>query len=156
MLILYTRFAFAYATDKHTAAQASQFLTNVKLLFPYKMKHVLTDNGSEFKKEFDQAVESHWHTYPRTPKMNAHCERFNRTLQDELVDYNLYDLVNTDEFNKKMVDYLLWYNLKRPHYALGQISPVDYIKINEDKYKKKCDMLWTHTKNRLMPSYSVR
>ena len=109
------------------------------------MKHVLTDNGSEFKKEFDQAVESHWHTYPRTPKMNAHCERFNRTLQDELVDYNLYDLVNTDEFNKKMVDYLLWYNLKRPHYALGQISPVDYIKINEDKYKKKCNMLWTHT-----------
>jgi len=29
--------------------------------------------------------------YPRTPKMNAHCELFNRTLQDELVDYNLYD-----------------------------------------------------------------
>jgi transposase InsO family protein len=142
---LYTRFAFAYATDKHTAAEASQFLTNVKLLFPYKMKHVLTDNGSEFKKEFDQAVESHWHTYPRTPKMNAHCERFNRTLQDELVDYNLYDLVNTDEFNKKMADYLLWYNLKRPHYALGQISPVDYIKMNEDRYKKKCNMLWTHT-----------
>ena len=50
---LYTRFTFAYATDKHTTAQASQFLTNVKLLFPYKMKHVLTDNGSEFKKEFD-------------------------------------------------------------------------------------------------------
>jgi transposase InsO family protein len=37
------------------------------------------------------------HLTPRTPKMNAHCERFNRTLQDELVDDNLYDLEDTDE-----------------------------------------------------------
>ena len=28
----------------------------------------------------------HSHTYPRTPKMNAHCERFNRTVQEEFVD----------------------------------------------------------------------
>lgn len=142
---LYTRFAFAYATDKHTAAEAGRFLTNIKQLFPFEMKNVLTDNGSEFKKEFDQQVESHWHTYPKTPKMNAHCERFNRTLQDELINYNFYDLENTDEFNEKMSDYLFWYNAKRPHYALGQIAPIEYIKMNEDKYRKKCNMLWTHT-----------
>jgi len=57
---LYTRFAFAYATDKHTAAEAGRFLTNIKQLFPFEMKNVLTDNASEFKKEFDQQVESHW------------------------------------------------------------------------------------------------
>jgi transposase InsO family protein len=61
------------------------------------MEHVLTDNGSEFKKEFYEQVNHHWHTYLRTPKMNAHCERFNRTLQDELLDDNLYDLEDTDE-----------------------------------------------------------
>ena len=142
---LYTRFAFAYATDKHTAAEAGRFLTNIKQVFPFKMKHVLTDNGSAFKKEFDEQVDHHWHTYPRTPKMNAHCERFNRTLQDELVDDNLYDLEHTDEFNEKMSDYLFWYNAKRPHYALGQIPPIEYIKMNEEKYREKCNMLWTHT-----------
>ena len=142
---LYTRFAFAYATDKHTAAEAGRFLTNIKQLFPFEMKNVLTDNGSEFKKEFDEQVDNYWHTYPRTPKMNAHCERFNRTLQDELVDYHLYELENTEVFNEKMSDYLFWYNAKRPHYSLGQISPIEYIKMNEKKYGKKCNMLWTHT-----------
>ncbi len=92
------------------------------------MKHVLTDNGSEFKKEFDEQVCNHWYTYPKTPKMNAHCERFNRTLQDELVDDTLYDLEDTNEFNDKMSDYLFWYNAKRPHDALGQISPIEYLK----------------------------
>ncbi|MDC9727393.1 MAG: DDE-type integrase/transposase/recombinase [Candidatus Thioglobus sp.] len=154
---LYTRFAFAYATDKHTALEAGRFLTNIKALFPFEMQHILTDNGSEFKKEFDEQVDNHWHTYPRTPKMNAHCERFNRTLQDELIDYHLYDLENTDEFNEKMSDYLFWhpkgicslrswaYNAKSAHYSLGQIAPIEYIKMNEKKYRKKCNMLWTHT-----------
>jgi transposase InsO family protein len=77
--------------------------------------------------------------------MNAHCERFNRTLQDELLDDNLYDLEDTDEFNDKMSDYLFWYNAKQPHYALGQISPIESIKINEEKYRGKCNMLWTYT-----------
>ena len=141
---LYTRFAFAYATDKHSVAEAGRFLTNIKALFPFEMKYVLTDNGSEFKKEFDTQADNHWQT-SRTPKMNAHCERFNRTLQDELIDYNLYELENTDEFNEKMSDYLFWYNAKRVHYALEQISPIEYIKMNEKKYRKKCNMLWTHT-----------
>ena len=27
-------------------------------------------------------------TYPRSPKMNAHNERFNRTIQEQFIDYN--------------------------------------------------------------------
>jgi hypothetical protein len=38
--------------------------------------------------------------------MNAHCEQFNRTLQDELLDDNFYDLEDTDKFNEKISDYL--------------------------------------------------
>jgi hypothetical protein len=45
--------------------------------------------------------------------MNAHYERFNRTLQDELIDYHFYDLENTDEFNEKMIIFF-WSNAKRP------------------------------------------
>ena len=80
-------------------------------------------------------LNTHWHTYPKTPKMNAHCERFNKILQDEFIDYCKYELS----------DYLFWYNAKRPHYSLGQIPPIEYIKMNEDKYGKKCKNRWTHT-----------
>jgi len=45
-----------------------------------------SDNGSEFKAEFTQAVLDdgavRWLTYPKNPKMNAHAERFNRTIQE--------------------------------------------------------------------------
>ena len=54
-------------------------------VFPYPLQSVLTDNGSEFMKHFDEEIrrlhKTHWHTYPRTPKMNAHVERFNRTFR---------------------------------------------------------------------------
>jgi len=68
-------------------------------------------------------------------KMNAHCEQFNRTLQDELVDDTLYNLEDADKFNDKMSDYLFWYNAKRPHDILGQISPIEYLKMNEETYR---------------------
>lgn len=29
--------------------------------------------------------------------------------------------------------------------AIGQISPIEDIKMHEEKYKGKCNMLWTHT-----------
>ncbi len=36
----------------------------------------------------DTYIITHWWTYPRSPKMNAHVERFNRTLQEQFVDYH--------------------------------------------------------------------
>jgi hypothetical protein len=57
----------------------------LKIVFPLPLENILTDCGSEFQKEFTQTVKEqhkqHWHTYPKTPKMNAHDERFNRTIQ---------------------------------------------------------------------------
>ena len=49
------------------------------------------------------------------------------------------------EFNDKMSDYLFCYNAKRAHDALEQISPIEYLKMNEKKYREKCNMLWVHT-----------
>ena len=77
------------------------------------IRYVLTDNGSEFMKNFESELErhhiTHWWTYPRSPKMNAHCERFNRTIQENFVDYH-EDLLFTDldGFNQKMADWRMW------------------------------------------------
>jgi len=46
-------------------------------------------------------------------------ERFNRSLQEEFVWENEDLLVeNIDEFNRKLMDYLIFYNTKRPHRSL--------------------------------------
>jgi len=68
---------------------------------------------------------THYHTYPRTPKMNAHSESFNGTIQEEFVDYHvnlLFDDITG--FNEKLKGYLLFYNTKRVHYAFKNKRPV--------------------------------
>jgi len=112
---------------------------------------VLTDNGSEFKKHFSEELRklhlTHYHTYPKTPKMNAHLERFNCTLQEEFVDYHLADLLIPEIFNRKLAEYLLWYNAKRVHFAFqNKLSPIQFMSslpINQLPEKRKSG--WPHT-----------
>ena len=112
---------------------------------------VLTDNGSEFKKHFSEELKNlhlvHYHTYPKTPKMNAHCERFNRTLQDEFIDYHASDLLVSEVFNRKLAEYLLWYNTKRVHHAFqNKLSPIQFmLSLPVSQLPEKCKIGWPHT-----------
>lgn len=142
---LYSRFCFAWSTTSHASQAALEVLQHVQTVFPHPLINVLTDNGSEFMKHFDVALKKHhkvhWHTYPRTPKMNAHNERFNRTIQEEFIDYHVSDLLDPDQFNIKLIDYLIWYNTKRPHHSLNMLSPLQFILQNHPESR----MGWTHT-----------
>jgi transposase InsO family protein len=129
---IHTRFAFAWATSSHASLAAQEFFDLCRKVFPYPITYVLTDNGSEFKKHFSEELRHlhlvHYHTYPKTPKMNAHVERFNRTLQEEFVDYHANLLLDTECFNRKLMDYLAFYNTERVHFAFGnKLSPVGYM-----------------------------
>ena len=92
-------------------------------------RFILSDNGSEFLGHFQQRLDergsTHWGPYPRSPKMNAHAERLNRTLQETFVDDH-EDLLFDDltAFNRKLADWLLAYNTVLPHHSLGRQSPV--------------------------------
>ena len=131
---IYTRFSFAWATKSHASKAAEEFFGLCLKVFPlsFNFLYVLTDNGSEFKKHFAERLKElhlvHYHTYPRTPRMNAHLERFNRTIQDEFIDYHSYLLINPDEFNRKLMDYLIFYNTQRVHHAFqNKLSPVQFM-----------------------------
>lgn len=143
---LYSRFAFAIATSSHSSIATRKFFHLVKVVFPYQIQNVLTDNGSEFMKYFDKFLTAsstnHWCTYPRTPKMNAHDERFNRTIQEEFVDYHIDDLIDIPTFNDKLFDYLSWYNFKRPHFSLKLQSPIQFLML---QFNQKCNMYWPDT-----------
>jgi transposase InsO family protein len=142
------KFAFAFAYKTHGSKQAADLLQKYNLVSPTKITALQTDNGSEFNLHFESACQElgiiHYHIYPRSPKMNCHIERFNRTLQEEFIQYNrglLRD--DIDGFNQKLCDWLLWYNTVRPHHSLGLLSPLRYIcsKLSA----QNCQMLWTDT-----------
>ena len=144
-----SEFAFAYAYVSHGSFAAADFMRLFKEVAPVSMTHVQTDNGSEFGFHFEAycAEEDiiHFHCYPRSPKMNAEVERFNRTLSEAFIERNRHLLAyDIEEFNHRMMAWLLWYNARRPHWSIGLISPLRYIcnKLTEPE----SHMLWTSTR----------
>ena len=120
-----TNLMYARATNSHTSRSAKEILESAHNYLPWdKYSIILTDNGSEFGKDFTKYIKEqgaiHYHTYPKTPKQNARCERVNRTIQDEfMIKYGnlLFDDINS--FNKQLDKYLRWYNFERVHARFG-------------------------------------
>jgi transposase InsO family protein len=154
-----THIAFAYAPPSPSSAHTAKLHEAITQTFPdYATAKALTDNGSEFKGHFAKRISAHdlthWKTYPKTPKMNAHCERFNRSIQESFVDY-YEDLLFTDLtlFNEKMSDWLVFYNTELPHLStkpnpkktacLGNlpVPPVEYLL----KSHPNSSMYWSNT-----------
>jgi len=150
---IYTRFCFAWSTRSHASKAAAEFFDLCLKVFPFPIRFVLTDNGSEFAKDFSKRLKRlhlvHYHTYPRTPKMNAHLERFNRTIQEEFSNYHKKELLDPSIFNRKLIDYLVWYNTRRVHYAFqNKLSPLQFIlsiQNNNFNLPQKCKVGWTYT-----------
>ena len=98
---------------------------------PGPVDRVLSDNGSEYEGRFADLLRvrgiARYYTYPKTPKMNAHAERFNRTVQEEFLDYH-EDLLWGDEadlaaLNRKLAEWLLWHNGERRNEWLWASRP---------------------------------
>ncbi|MFA6094466.1 MAG: integrase core domain-containing protein [Candidatus Paceibacterota bacterium] len=145
-----SKFAFAYAYTSHSSKASADFMMKFKHVAPLPVTHVQTDNGSEFADHFDVLLEKnnivHFHTYPRSPKMNAEVERFNRTVVEAFVNRNRKLLAHDiDAFNEALINWLLWYNTRRPHWSLGLVSPLRYIVSTLPA--SESHMWWTSTKS---------
>lgn len=128
---LYSRFSFALSYKRLSSRIALDFYQKLESITPFKIHCIKTDNGSEFMGEFDTYLNSigvkHYFIYPRTPKSNAYVERFNRTVQEEFVESNLDTIEDTDEFNTRLIDYLIFFNSVRPHQSLDYLTPMGYL-----------------------------
>ncbi|MFH0952346.1 MAG: integrase core domain-containing protein [Patescibacteria group bacterium] len=121
-------FARMYPT-KHTR-NAQDFLYRLCYLTDGKIERLGHDNGSEFKGSFaltakELGIPQYW-SRPRTPKDNAVCERFNRTLQEEFIATGKMT-ANCEVFNRQLTEWLIEYNFRRPHASLGYITPINFI-----------------------------
>lgn len=127
-----TKFAFAYAYTSHSSKAAADFMSTFREVAPLTVTHVQTDNGSEFAEHFDLLLAReaivHFHAYPRRPTQQSEIERFNRTLSDAFIKTHRQLLAyNLEAFNRQLIEWLLWYNTRRPHWSLELKSPLRYI-----------------------------
>lgn len=119
---MYSRFAFSYAYASPSSKNAADFLLKLETFFPENsdtsLTMIQTDNGSEFHKYFHallvkKEIEHTW-SYPKSPKMNALVESFNKTIQLECLKKTDAYLTLTD-LNNKIVSWLIHYYTYRPH-----------------------------------------
>lgn len=145
-----SQFAFSYGYKTLSSASATDFLVKLRQVASFTVQRVQTDNGAEFHKHFHAATEklhiTHFWNYPRSPKMNAKIERFNRTVQEEFVDWHQSELADDiADFNDQLMDWLIWYNTKRPHWSLNLKSPMLYLLEVLQLNPTESRMLWTDT-----------
>lgn len=138
---IFTRKTYVQLSKTGSSLSAREFLMYIKQYQP--ILHIQTDNGSEFHKYFDEACVklsiTHFWNYPRSPKQNAFIERFNRTIQEEFLNYHKHLLYESHmtKLKAKLSEWMRWYNYERPHHSLYMMSPVQY---NEFINKRECQM----------------
>ena len=80
--------------DDETEKSAVAFLREAAQAFPFRLTHVLTDNGSCFTPAFTRACTElgaeYRHTNPRTPQTNGMVERFNGRVGSEVLGITIY------------------------------------------------------------------
>ncbi len=129
-----SKFQFSYGYTRLNSQNSLDFMKKLELVYPIlnKIHTIQTDNGLEFMGDFDDYLKreeiKHLFIYPRCPKINGYVERANRTLNEEFIEGNQeYALESLNEFNSRLIDYLVWYNTKRVHKSLNNITPVNYL-----------------------------
>jgi transposase InsO family protein len=125
----FSKVAFARMYTTNSSASAADFLSRLHYLLDGKIENIQTDNGSEFQKHFGQLCLKlsipHYFSRVHTPKDNAVNERFNRTIQEEFLALGNMTL-DTDQVNRRMTEWLIEYNFRRPHYALKNMPPINF------------------------------
>lgn len=125
----YGKVAYARMYRNKSSLNGEDFLLRLHFLLNGNIPKVGHDNGSEFEKYFKMACQrlgiQQYYSRVRTPKDNPNNERFNRTLQEEFIDLGNYTS-DPEAFNKKLTEWLVEYNFKRPHTSLGYQTPMQF------------------------------
>ncbi|BCB96394.1 hypothetical protein JZK55_13160 [Dissulfurispira thermophila] len=132
------KFALTLNYKRLNSRNMKDFYERFKSVYPCEIKVWQSDNGSENLGEFDKVLKKdgipHLFSYPRCPKINAHIERYNRTIQEEFID-NHVDIIHDKRlFHQQLADYLIFYNTKRIHKSLNKKTPIQFI-IEKAYYK---------------------
>jgi hypothetical protein len=134
---------FIAIKSQRTAAAARSFLNELVKAAPFKIRTLLTDNGSEFtdrlfgsrgkrptgEHEFDHLCQAlgieHRLTKPKTPQTNGMVERFNGRIEQVLRSHHFN---SADALETTLHRYVWLYNEHLPQKALQHITPIEALK----------------------------
>jgi putative transposase len=90
---------------------------------------IVSDNGTEFTSNamlaWGQDNRVVWHFIaPGKPMQNGFCESFNGRMRDELLNESLF--LDLDHARSRIANWIDDYNQRRPHSALGYLTPAAY------------------------------
>jgi putative transposase len=138
------REALAIEVDLNLPApRVIRVLDNIAMLRGYPEK-LRCDNGPEFVSialagwAEDHGVHLDF-IQPGKPTQNSYVERFNRTYRDEILDLYLFESLSQVRHMTK--EWIRKYNRERPHDALGDMSPMEYLVAK--KQAKDSSNAWT-------------
>lgn len=107
---------------------------------PFPIKVIQVDGGSEFQDAFEEECQKRgiklFVLLPRSPKLNGHVERAQRTHTEEF-----YEVTNTtfdiSKLNQALLKWEEVYNTVRPHQALGYLTPEEFLGRYQQKQKEQ-------------------
>ena len=122
--------------SRATALTARDFLDAVIERMPGPVRAIQVDGGSEFKAEFEAACQERglllFVLPPRSPKLNGCVERAQRTHKEEF--YQMLDPPESlEELRRLLLAQELCYNTVRPHQALGQLTPQQWLLASRER-----------------------
>ncbi|MFH1353872.1 MAG: IS481 family transposase [bacterium] len=126
-----TKLRVLFAHPSLASTNGAAFLVQCLLIFPFKLRAVQTDNGSEFLGAFQKLCERkelpQFFIHPRCAQENTYVERSHGTDEREF-----YQRGNLRQTLPAMRRRLQWwektYNEVRPHESLNMLTPQEYLK----------------------------
>ena len=130
-----TRIVFREMYDEHSTYSSADFLIKLIKAFPFPIREIQTDNGTEFtnallvktnthKSLFEPGLADMDIIYHRirvtTPRHNSKVERQHRTDEKRL--YSNMKMYNLEDGRKQLAQYNIWSN-KIPKICLNFLSP---------------------------------
>ncbi len=125
-----------------TSLAAARFLDTLLERLPFPVRALQVDGGSEFAAEFEEACQQKelplFVLPPKSPKLNAHVERSNRTHNEEFYEVHA-ESDQVPVLNRQLLRWERTYNCVRPHQSLAYITPLEFItRWKRNLRKAKC------------------
>lgn len=134
MVDAYSRVAYTEVHSDEKGKTCADFLIRAGQFFAehgVQIDEVMTDEAKnytvsrDFADALGELLSRHKTTGPYRPRINGKVERFNRTLGDEWAYAKLY--VTNGGRLRALPWWLDYYNHRRPHTALGGLTPMQFL-----------------------------
>jgi transposase InsO family protein len=127
------------AHSRATSNTASGFIDVLLKRMPFPIRAIQVDGGSEFQDAFERECQKRgiklFILPPRSPKLNGHVERAQRTHTEEFYEVTEvnFELL---ELNQALIKWEKVYNTIRLHQALGYLTPQQFLEQYQQKRRE--------------------